>query len=1072
MKKLLLLLALLLAPASALAQCNGAFPPGNFCGAGAVTAFPGPINLGILPASGMKCNGTTDDTAALQTAITGAIGNTGGAVVQIPYGICPVSSVFYNAWTTNLGALTIPGLKINGAGKGVTKLDARAANSTMVAANPDWNQGHKAQYSATATTSGTLASNTYFIQMTMNDGLGNEIRVGLPKSVSVTGPTGSITMTLGALNTGYTYNLYCGTGTPANYCSLSGQNASAVSGNQTIIITAIGGVQAFPTTKVAVWQEVAVSNLTFTNTTNLAGITDLLLFRVGYSQITHVSFFGSGNAAATNSNGIVIPNYTGDLDGSFFVTLDDIKCDTLTTWCINANGTSLEFSNFVIKNSIVNLVGTAPTNLNTPVTVSAIQNNATPTVTTTGSHNLLAGDQIAFSVTGITLSSTWYRVGTAVTSNTFNLVDLNGVPVNTTALGAFGTGTVSLSWRPPQYNTTTGLISGSGGIAYNGLISTISNTDCTQAANVCIYYSEAGSSDNATLEGIDLENTNGKGIYIASIIGGNFNQGECLSTAGGPGSTISCAQLGTGFAGGGVRNFNIAHEGSFKVRSNVTPAVGFEQFANTNLGATFADSVRVGSKIEWQIPWTDGAGQRRFDGFTFDPIPGQVLFSISAANVAQLIPIGIGGCLPIHLKVTGEWICVRISSTGVMQSGIGGLSATTTYNFFAYNSAISSSPYAIAMEVSATGVSLDPAGYYVKTGDSTRTFVGQARTDGSGNFQTSGFQVTQYPIQVTLPLAYSGGAIACPTCVLISGTAHGDSNYSILSTDRYVYTSANFTAPRTWTLPAANSLASGTTIWVQDAQNTVTSTNTLTISRAGADTIDISSTSLVITGAGGGITFTTDGVSNWGVPVQTVSTGGTGRQTLTNHAPLIGAGANPITQGGLGTNGQLWIGNTGADPAFATMSQDCAITSAGVTTCTKTNNVAFGSYATLSAGQLTNSLGANVALNNTANYFDGPSVAQGTTGTWFASGSVTVLDTGVGANIICKLWDATTVISSGSLTTTAVGQNMTMALSGVLTSPAANIRISCRDTSANTGLISFNASGNSKDSTVAAFRIN
>src|SRR2546426_953355 len=37
---------------------------------------------------------------------------------------------------------------------------------------------------------------------------------------------------------------------------------------------------------------------------------------------------------------------------------------------------------------------------------------------------------------------------------------------------------------------------------------------------------------------------------------------------------------------------------------------------------------------------------------------------------------------------------------------------------------------------------------------------------------------------------------------------------------------------------------------------------------------------------------------------------------------------------------------------------------------------------------ITNSLGADVALNNTANYFDGPSVAQGTSGTWFASGTV------------------------------------------------------------------------------------
>jgi hypothetical protein len=188
--------------------------------------------------------------------------------------------------------------------------------------------------------------------------------------------------------------------------------------------------------------------------------------------------------------------------------------------------------------------------------------------------------------------------------------------------------------------------------------------------------------------------------------------------------------------------------------------------------------------------------------------------------------------------------------------------------------------------------------------------------------------------------------IAAGGVVLVSGTAHGDSAYNIAATDRYVYTNATFTAPRVWTLPAANSLAAGTTIWVQDAQNTVTSTNTLTVSRAGADTIDVGNTTLVITGAGGGITFTTDGVSNWGTPIQTPSTGGTGQKTLTNHGVLVGAGINPITQLGLGTTGQLMLGVTGADPAFATMSQDCTVTAAGVITCTKTNNVAFAASAT------------------------------------------------------------------------------------------------------------------------------
>ena len=118
---------------------------------------------------------------------------------------------------------------------------------------------------------------------------------------------------------------------------------------------------------------------------------------------------------------------------------------------------------------------------------------------------------------------------------------------------------------------------------------------------------------------------------------------------------------------------------------------------------------------------------------------------------------------------------------------------------------------------------------------------------------------------------------------------------------------------------------------------------------------------------------------------------------------------------------------------------------------------------------ITNSLGADVALNNTSNYFDGPSVAQGTSGTWFASGTVTVLDASLAAFEV-KLWDGTTVIAS-ALISQAAGLNGAVSLSGFITSPAGNIRISVKDQTTTAGNIKFNASGNSKDSTITAIRI-
>ena len=128
---------------------------------------------------------------------------------------------------------------------------------------------------------------------------------------------------------------------------------------------------------------------------------------------------------------------------------------------------------------------------------------------------------------------------------------------------------------------------------------------------------------------------------------------------------------------------------------------------------------------------------------------------------------------------------------------------------------------------------------------------------------------------------------------------------------------------------------------------------------------------------------------------------------------------------------------------------------------------------TLSAAltSITNSLGGDVALNNTANYFDGPSVAQGASGTWFASGTVTVLDTAGSVDMDAKLWDGTTVIASARMRTVNANGAVAISLAGVIASPAGNIRISVKDGGSTNGQIKSGASGNSNDSTITAIRI-
>jgi hypothetical protein len=119
-----------------------------------------------------------------------------------------------------------------------------------------------------------------------------------------------------------------------------------------------------------------------------------------------------------------------------------------------------------------------------------------------------------------------------------------------------------------------------------------------------------------------------------------------------------------------------------------------------------------------------------------------------------------------------------------------------------------------------------------------------------------------------------------------------------------------------------------------------------------------------------------------------------------------------------------------------------------------------------------NSLGGDVALNNTANYFDGPVVANGTAGTWLVGGTVTLTDTsGSTATMFLKLWDGTSVIASARADLLAANGVYTSTLVGIITAPAGNLRISVRDSSSTSGAIKYNASGNAKDSTIVAIRI-
>lgn len=138
---------------------------------------------------------------------------------------------------------------------------------------------------------------------------------------------------------------------------------------------------------------------------------------------------------------------------------------------------------------------------------------------------------------------------------------------------------------------------------------------------------------------------------------------------------------------------------------------------------------------------------------------------------------------------------------------------------------------------------------------------------------------------------------------------------------------------------------------------------------------------------------------------------------------------------------------------------------------TNTTNIAsLQTVITNLGAPLTNTLVADVLLNNTANYFDGPSVAQGAVGTWFACATVTLFDTATAAMFL-KLWDGTNIASSSVGVVLSTQTINVFTLSGIFTSPPGNIRLSVRDSTNTSGKILCNQSGLAKDSSITVVRL-
>ncbi len=107
-----------------------------------------------------------------------------------------------------------------------------------------------------------------------------------------------------------------------------------------------------------------------------------------------------------------------------------------------------------------------------------------------------------------------------------------------------------------------------------------------------------------------------------------------------------------------------------------------------------------------------------------------------------------------------------------------------------------------------------------------------------------------------------------------------------------------------------------------------------------------------------------------------VKAGGTGQATLTNHGVLVGAGTNSVTQLTVGSNGQVLLGSSTADPAFATLTSSGS--SLSYTTGANSLNIDITAPVSIANGG-TNA--TSMATTDGTVYYDGTRLVTTATGT-------------------------------------------------------------------------------------------
>lgn len=240
-------------------------------------------------------------------------------------------------------------------------------------------------------------------------------------------------------------------------------------------------------------------------------------------------------------------------------------------------------------------------------------------------------------------------------------------------------------------------------------------------------------------------------------------------------------------------------------------------------------------------------------------------------------------------------------------------------------------------------------------------------------------------LSLAVPKADAGFSVGANYEVLTSFTA-ADANATLPAGTRIVVLGTTFTASRTFTLPAANTLRSGQGLTVLNP-NDVLGAFSAIFARAGSDLINGVSTSYSMGNKWDAITFYSDGVSKWTFAQQPLQRGGTGGTTTTSARSGISAAQS-------GTNGDITAITNTITVGSTTGGGTAGTINTGTNTTTGSGGAVNTSGATGKNGGAINTSAASTGAGGAINTSGGASADGGSITTNNGGGSINTTGTG------------------------------------------------------------------------------